>query len=70
MIPFLMAYSISDNTIFSTARKIVLYHREMVSPCTAFASLSLFSLRRLSLYLTCHCRRLHQTYIHVNEFQT
>lgn len=42
MIPFLMAYSISDNTIFSTARKIVSYHREMAPPCAAFTSLSLF----------------------------
>lgn len=42
-IPFLMAYSISDNTTFSATRKIVSYHREMASPCAAFASLSLFS---------------------------
>lgn len=52
-IPFLMAYSISDNTIFSTARKIVLHHREMASPCTAssllFLPSSSFSLSYLPL---------------------
>lgn len=62
-----MAYSISDNTT-STTRKIVSYHRKMASPCTRFASLSLYSLLRLSLCLTCHCKQPHQIHIHVNEF--
>lgn len=52
--PFLMVYSISDNTAFSTTRKIVSYHREMASPCTARSPLFLFLLS-LSLCLTCHC---------------
>lgn len=82
VIPFLMAYSISDNTTFSTTRKIVSYHREMVSPCTAISSLSLFFFFFFSLLLLLSTfvflsalpattgGRPHWTHIHVNEFQT
>jgi len=64
-IPFLMAYSISDNTTFSATRKIVSYHCEMALPCIASSFLSLFS--PFSVFLCLTCRQPHQ--IHVGIYK-